>query len=170
MIKPRTPAPALDLPLVAGRRWRLTEQEPEAFSLVLFYRGLHCPVCRGYLKQLDGMLDQFADLGVTSVVAVSGDDRDRAEQTVQSWRLDRLPVAYGQTIASMRDWGLFISKGVKDGESDEFGEPGLFLIQPDGTLYAGIINTMPFARPHFDDVLAAVRYVREHDYPARGEA
>jgi len=70
----------------------------------------------------------------------------------------------------MRDWGLFISKGVKDGEPDEFGEPGLFLIQPDGIVYAGVINTMPFARPHFDEVLVAVRYVREHDYPARGEA
>lgn len=47
MIKPRTPAPALDLPLVAGGRWRLADRHPEAFSLVLFYRGLRCPVCRG---------------------------------------------------------------------------------------------------------------------------
>lgn len=170
MIKPRTPAPPVDLPLVGGGRWRLDEQQPDAFTLVVFYRGLHCPVCRGYLRQLDRMLDEFAAVGVTSVVAVSGDDRERANQTVQSWQLNQLPVAYGQSVASMRDWGLFISKGVKEGEPDEFAEPGLFLIQPDGTLYAGVINTMPFARPHFDDVLAAVRYVREHDYPARGES
>jgi hypothetical protein len=81
-----------------------------------------------------------------------------------------VPVAYGQSLESMREWGLYVSKGIKEGEPDEFGEPGLFLIQPDGTLYAGVINTMPFARPHFDDVLAAVPYVTEHSYPARGEA
>lgn len=170
MIKPRTPAPGLDLPLVGGGQWRLGEQEPTSFTLVLFYRGLHCPVCRGYLGQLERMLDEFAAAGVTSVVAVSGDDRQRAERTVADWGLSRLPVAYGQSVDSMREWGLFVSKGFKEGEPGEFSEPGLFLLQPDGILYAGVINTMPFGRPHFDDILAAVRFVRERDYPARGEA
>lgn len=170
MIKPQTPAPPLDLPLVGGGRWRLEDQRPDAFTLVVFYRGLHCPICRGYLKQLDTMLDEFAAAGVTSVVAVSTDDRDRAERTVESWQLSRLAVAYGQRIDSARRWGLFVSKGMKDGEPERFAEPGLFVIRPDTTVYAGVINTMPFARPRLDDVLAAVRYVREHDYPARGEA
>lgn len=170
MIRPQTPAPMLDLPLVGGGRWRLADQRPDAFTLVLFYRGLHCPVCRGYLQQLDGMLEDFAAGGVTSVVAASTDDRERAERTVATWHLSRLAVAYGQSIASAREWGLFISKGIKEGEPEEFAEPGVFVIRPDGTVYAGVINTMPFARPRLDDVLDAVRYVREHDYPARGEA
>jgi hypothetical protein len=29
---------------------------------------------------------------------------------------------------------------------------------------------MPFARPHFLDVLAAVEFVTKNDYPPRGEA
>jgi peroxiredoxin len=170
VIKPGTPAPVLDLPLVGGGRWRLGDQEPEAFTLVVFYRGRHCPVCRSYLQQLDRMLDDFAGVGVTSVVAVSTDGLERAENTVESWQLERLQVAYGQSIESAREWGLFVSKGCTAAEPEHFAEPGLFLIRPDTSLYAGVINTMPFARPRLDDVLGAVRYVRAHDYPARGES
>jgi peroxiredoxin len=49
MIKPGTPAPALDLPLIGGGRFRLADQQPGAFTLVVFYRGCHCPICRPYL-------------------------------------------------------------------------------------------------------------------------
>lgn len=170
MIKPGTPAPTVDLPLVGGGRWCLADQAPDAFTLIVFYRGLHCPVCRSYLQQLDRMLDDFAEAGVTAVAAISTDEQQRAEETAESWQLSRLQIAYGQSIEAARDWGLFISKGRTAAEPEQFAEPGLFLIRPDTTLYAGVTNTMPFARPRLDDVLAAVRYVRAHDYPARGEA
>ena len=51
-----------------------------------------------------------------------------------------------------------------------FAEPGLFLIRPDLTLYAASVQTMPFARPAFADVLNAVEFVTKNNYPARGEA
>lgn len=110
MIKPRTPAPPLEVALVGGGRWSLSEQQPERFTLVVSYRGYHCPVCRGYLKRLD----RLAEVGVTSVIAVSGDEEHRATQTVEEWGLERLPGGYGQPILSMREWGLFISKGIKE--------------------------------------------------------
>ena len=50
-----------------------------------------------------------------------------------------------------------------------FPEPGLFLVRPDGTLFFSSVQSMPFARPHFDDVLSAIDYVLKHDYPPRGE-
>lgn len=62
-------------------------------------------------------------------------------------------VGYGQSVASMREWGLFVSKGITDGEPAEFGEPGLFLVRPDSTVYAAVLNTMPFGRPHLDDAV-----------------
>lgn len=170
MIKPRTPTPNLEIPIVGGGMWSLAEQQPDRFTLVVFYRGYHCPVCRGYLKQLDALLDRLTELGVTSVIAVSGDEADAARRTVQEWGLNRLTVGFGQSVDSMRQWGLFVSKGIKEGEPDLFGEPGLFLIRPDGTLYAAAINTMPFGRPNLEEVLGAVRFVNDTDYPARGEA
>ena len=107
---------------------------------------------------------------MTSVVAVSGDGQDRAAQAVQDWGLARLPVAYGLTGAQMREWGLFVSKGVKDPEPDEFNEPALFLVRPDGSIYSAHVQSMPFARPHVENLVAAVGFINESDYPARGEA
>jgi peroxiredoxin len=167
---PGQPAPPLDVALVGGGRWSLADQHPERFSLVVSYRGHHCPVCRGYLKQLNGLLDQFAEVGVTSVVAVSGDDEEHATASRDEWGLGRMNVGYGQDVASMRDWGLYVSKGIKEDEPDLFGEPGLFVIRADGSLYAAVLNTIPFGRPHIDEIVGSIAYVNDHDYPARGEA
>jgi hypothetical protein len=42
-------------------------------------------------------------------------------------------------------------------------------VRPDGTLYFGTVQTMPFARPAFGDILQAINFVIDKDYPARGE-
>lgn len=167
---PTTPAPDLDVPLVGGGQFRLADQHPDAFTLVVFYRGLHCPICRGYLAELNRALDDFAATGVTSVVAVSGDDADRAQRSVTEWRLDHLQVGYEQSAESMRAWGLFVSKGIKEPEPDLFGEPGVFLIRPDTTVYMAAINSMPAARPRIADILGAATFFTDNNYPARGEA
>ncbi|MFF9818651.1 peroxiredoxin-like family protein [Streptomyces sp. NPDC014006] len=169
MIKPRQPVPALDVPLVGGGRWVLSEQRPETFTLVVFYRGVHCPLCRAHVTQLDSLVDKFAEVGVTSVVAVSGDDSERAHRAVDEWNISHVPVGYGLSLESMREWGLFVSKAIKEGQPNEFSEPGLFLIRPDGTLHTAVLNTMPFLRPHLDEVVETVRWINENDYPARGE-
>jgi hypothetical protein len=59
------------------------------------------------------------------------------------------------------------SAGVE--EPAKFSEPALYLIRPDGSLYFGSVQTMPFAWPHFADILPAIDYVVKNDYPARGE-
>jgi len=166
---PQTPAPALELPLVDGGRFTLSEQRPDHFTLIVFYRGWHCPICRGYLQQLQTALHELESLGVRTV-AVSADTGERARRTVDEWHLDRLPVAYGQPEDSMRQWGLYLSKGVKEPEPDLFGEPGVYLIKPDGTVHMAAINSMPAARPRIEDLLLAIKYFIDTDYPARGEA
>jgi len=169
MIKPRTPAPPLDVQLVSGAVWSLADQTPERFTLVVFYRGYHCPQCQKQLSEIDRRLDDLAAVGVDSVVAVSGDTEERARRTVQEWGLERLPVAYGADVDVMHAWGLFLSKAIKDGEAELFNEPGMFLVQPDGTLYSASVQSMPFARPRLDDVIQGVQFVTDNDYPARGE-
>ncbi len=121
------------------------------------------------MDDLARLIDDFAALGVDSV-AVSGDSEQQARQTVQEWGIERLPIGYGQTVESMREWGLFISKGRNDHEPDEFGEPGLFLVRPDRTIYAEFLNSMPFGRPKLDEILKSVAFVEKSDHPARGEA
>ncbi len=166
---PRARAPSLEVRTLDGGTWRLSEQRPETSTLMVFYRGLHCPICKTYLRDLEGRLDDFSERGV-EVIAVSGDDRERAAATPEEWGLDSLRLGYGQSIANMRAWGLFISNSIRDSEPAQFGEPGLFLVRPGGELYYAAINSAPFARPALGDVMTALDYVLENDDPARGEA
>ena len=171
---PRQPVPPLVVELAGGGSFDLaTEEAPANFTLVVFYRGLHCPICRAQLKDLESKLDEFGRRGV-SVVAASSDTKGRAVETKAAWGLSRLRLGYGLDLSSAWQWGLFISSGrgaTSTGfeEPARFSEPALYLVQSDGTLYFGSVQTMPFARPHFSEILAAIDYVLKHDYPARGE-
>ncbi len=167
---PRQPAPALDLPLVGGGRFDLAAARPQQFTLVVAYRGVHCPQCKKQLSEIDSRLGELRDVGVDEVVAISGDGQERAEQAVREWELENLRVAYDMDEATMRSWGLYVSTGMTDTEPATFSEPGLFLMRPDTTLYSAHVQSTPFARPHLDNLLSALEFVREKDYPARGEA
>lgn len=174
MLKPRTKAPELEIDTLEGGTWRLSDQRPENFTMIVAYRGLHCPICRPYLSELDRNIDEFRKRGI-EVIAISGDTKERAQAAKDEWKLKNTPIGYGLSMANAREWGLFVSTsrgktstGVV--EPDQFSEPGLFLVKPDQTLYASSVATMPFARPHFDEILKAIEFVVEKDYPARGEA
>ncbi len=118
--------------------------------------------------ELDKILDRFTSQGV-NVFAVTTNPQELAEQTVKEWELQNLQVGYGLTREDAARWGLFASKAIKDSEPDWFTEPGLFVIRPDGELYASIVQTMPFARPSGAQLLKTLEWVIENDYPARGE-
>ena len=50
-----------------------------------------------------------------------------------------------------------------------FSEPGLFMVTPEQTLYYGSVQTMPFVRPHFSELVGALDFAIKNNYPARGE-
>ncbi len=100
------------------------------------------------------------------MIAVSGDAKDRAYRSKKEWNLNNLTIGYAQSVDSMRKWGLYVSNSIKESEPAQFGEPGVFLIQPDSELYYIAINSMPFARPSIKELLSAVDWVIENNYPA----
>lgn len=170
---PRQAVPALELPTVGGGNWSLADQNPENFTMVVVYRGLHCPICSMYLGDLNQKLEQFAERGV-SVFVASSDDAERAAEAKEKWKLDKLTLGYGLSLEKAREWGLYVSAGIGKTsigieEPAMFSEPGIFLVRPDGTLYFGSVQTMPFARPAFGDILKALDFVIGKNYPARGE-
>ena len=172
VLKPRQSVPSLDVDTQEGS-WSLADQSPENFTMVVFYRGLHCPICSKYIGELNKLAGDFAEIGVSTLV-LSGDDRERAEKAKQDWELSNLEIGYGVSAEQTRDWGLHRSAGrgltsIGIEEPAEFSEPGLFIIQPDNTLYWAQISTMPFARPHFREIIGALKFAMEKDYPARGE-
>ena len=173
-VLPRQPAPELVVPTLSGTTWSLADAKPQRFSLIVFYRGLHCPVCRKYTGELNGMIGEFEKRGVSTVIA-STDSKERAAEAKEKWGLPNLTVGYGVSIDTARNWGLYIStsRGMTSAGVEEpplFAEPGLFLVKPDGTLYWGSVSTMPFARPHFSEIAQAIDFALSKNYPARGEA
>ena len=170
---PRYPVPALNLPLVGGGRFVLGASPAENFDLVVFYRGYHCPLCAKYLLELERLAPEFASRGV-QIVAVSSDGEERGKLMAEKVHADAVKFAYGLSLRSARQWGLYLSAargktsiGIE--EPPLFSEPGVFLVRPDGTLYYGAVQTMPFARPPFADLLGAIDFALTKDYPARGE-
>ena len=170
---PRQGVPALKVPLVGGGTFDLSAEKPEHFTLVVIYRGLHCPLCKVQLRDLEAKLPEFEKRGV-NVVALSSDPPNRAETAKAEWGLPNLRVGYALDLTTARAWGLYVSAGTGTTsagveEPSLFAEPALFLVKPDGTLYFGSVQTMPFSRPHFADVLTAIDFVLAKNYPARGE-
>jgi peroxiredoxin len=170
---PRQPVPALSVPTLSHGEFTLADQAGADFTLVVFYRGLHCPVCARYLLELGRLQPEFGKRGV-EVIALSSDDRDRAQAMADKLAAPHLRIGYGLALASAREWGLYIStsRGATSIGIEEpalFAEPGVFIVRPDGTLYYAAVQTMPFARPHFDELLAAIDFAQAKNYPARGE-
>lgn len=140
------------------------------FSLIVVYRGLHCPICRKQPAGIDKRIQGLKAAGKGQVVAVSMETLERSTQVVNEWHLGNLPIAYGLSEEAPRSWDLNLSHAIKDGEPDLFNEPDIFILDEDGTLFWSSTATMPFGRPSLDDLIAGVRYAQEHDCPARGAA
>lgn len=94
---PRRLVPDLSVPLVGGPKWRLRDQKPKYFTMLIFYRGRHCGECRSYLLRAQELLSAFKAQGV-SVIALSADCEERALATEADWDVRELPLAYGVTL------------------------------------------------------------------------
>lgn len=167
--KPRQAAPQLEFSTVGGDPWRLADARPANFQMVVAYRGLHCPVCKTYLGDLESKLGEFAKRGV-EVVAVSMDSQERAEKAKTEWKLTNLKLGYGLPADTARAWDLYISAAIRDGEPPEFSEPGLFLVKPDGSMFYASRTSAPWGRPPLDQILRGIDVATERKMPARGEA
>ncbi|TBB21302.1 AhpC/TSA family protein [Rhizobium ruizarguesonis] len=173
MLVPRTLAPNLTIKTVQHGEFDLKRENPSLMTLVCFYRGLHCPVCGNYLKELERTTSALVERGV-STIAISSDGEDRARQMADKIGAHHLRIGYGLPLTVARQWGLYISSsrgktsiGIE--EPELFSEPGVFLIKPDQTVYWLSVQSMPFARPNFAEMVQALDFVIKNDYPARGE-
>lgn len=173
MLMPRQKTPDLNLPTLTGETFDLATDGSERGTIVCFYRGLHCPICATYLTELERLTPEFATRGIKTV-AVSTDGKDRTQDMADKVKASELRFAYDLPLAKAREWGLYISESIGTTsigieEPALFSEPGLFMINPDQTLYYMSVQTMPFVRPHFSELLGAVDFAIAKSYPARGE-
>jgi len=173
MLMPRQQAPALEVQTLSGDPFRLANENPQRLTLVSFYRGLHCPICATYLKELERLTPLFAERGVTTI-AISSDDPPRAQAMAEKIGATNLRIGYGLSLEVARNWGLYLSSGrgktsIGIEEPALFSEPGVFLVKPDNSIYYLSVQSMPFVRPSFAEMVQALDFVIKNDYPARGE-
>ncbi len=173
MLVPRTLAPNLTVTTLQHGEFDLTREDPSFMTLLCFYRGLHCPVCGNYLKELERMTPAFEERGV-GTIAISSDGEERARQMADKIGAEHLRIGHGLSLNVARQWGLYISAsrgktsiGIE--EPQLFSEPGVFLIKPNQTVYWLSVQSMPFARPNFAEMVQALDFVIKNDYPGRGE-
>lgn len=173
MLIPRKKVPDLNLPMTNGETFDLATDGGERGTVICFYRGLHCPICANYLKELEKQTPAFAERGVKTI-AISSDGEDRTRQMEEKIEAKELRFGYDLDLKKAREWGLYISTsrgktsiGIE--EPKLFSEPGLFMISPDQSLYFGSVQTMPFVRPHFSELVGALDFAIANNYPARGE-
>ncbi|MHA1113896.1 MAG: redoxin domain-containing protein, partial [Alphaproteobacteria bacterium] len=68
--------PEIDLPLVGGGEVHLGGGG--RWQVIVVYRGKHCPLCKRYLKTLEGLKAGFEEAGA-EIVALSGDPKEKAD-------------------------------------------------------------------------------------------
>ena len=167
MLVPRQIAPDLALPTLSHGAFDLAAEQPERMTLVCFYRGLHCPICANYLKELERLTPAFHERGVNTI-AISSDDEARARQMAEKIGASRLRIGYALPLQTAREWGLYISAsrgktsiGIE--EPPLFSEPGVFLLKPDRSIYYLSVQSMPFVRPPFGEMLQALDFIIQND-------
>lgn len=160
------PFPGLSWPKVGGGTLSLAHDS--GWRLLVVYRGKHCGLCREYLAELNGMLGDFRERGI-SVAAVSADTREKAEAEVRDGRLG-FPVAYDLGTNDMRQLGLYISPPQPGETSLPFAEPALFVVNPDGRTQVIAVTNAPFSRPDLKTVLQGLRAAQDERAPIHGTA
>ena len=168
MLKAGQKFPKQDVALLGGDKVTLgTPRDGRDWQLVVVYRGLHCPICKKYLKTLEGLQSDFYDIGV-DVIAVSGDPEDKAQSMAQEQGLT-LPIAYDLSLEQMAALGVYISDPRSPQETDRpFAEPATFVINADGEVQIVDVSNAPFSRPDLEGLLNGLKFVRDKDYPIRG--
>jgi len=168
--------PAIDAELAGGGSWHIADEHPQMLTLLVFYRGLQCPICRKWLRELERVLPEFERRGV-SVIALSTDTRERAERAKLDWGLASLRVGYGVEPEDARKAGVYLSegRGAHPGTGIEemtlFTEPAVLAVKPDGMLYMAWTQSGPHAHPHMSELLSAVEGALLDGLPApRGSA
>jgi len=143
-------------------------EDKDKWSLVVVYRGYHCPICLKYLNSLTEYTEKLKSLNI-DVVAVSADTPEQLDKMKDKGLDVKFPVVTGLTLTQMHALGLYISDPMSDSETDHaFPEPGLFVVNPKGETVMIEIANAPFIRPDLEQFVSGLEFALNKNYPVRG--
>jgi peroxiredoxin len=137
------------------------------WTLLVVYRGKHCPRCKKYLNILNDMCSDWADAGF-DIAVVSADSQEKAQADLAEfgWGFD---LGYGLTEDQMATLGVYVSDPLSPQEADgRFAEPGIFVLRPDGSQIIVSISNGPAVRPDLAELLDGMIFNKTNDRPHRG--
>lgn len=155
-------------PTVSGEGTVTIGERKDRWTMLIVYRGKHCPRCKRYLNKLNDTLQSWKD--VMDVVVVSADTKEKAlaDKEEFGWKFE---LCYGLTETQMRSLGLYVSEPLSEAETTGlFAEPGTFAIRPDGSLMLVDISNGPASRPDLEELLDGMKFNIDNDRPVRGTA
>ena len=165
-----SPFPTITLQPLNGEAIELSPQHNSSdWTLLVIYRGQHCPLCTQYLNELQQHASTLSEAGV-KVIALSADSKAQLKAHQQALHVN-FPIAYGLTLEQMQALGLYISKPRSEEETDHyFAEPALFVINQDNQLQIVELANNPFIRPNLTLFVAGIQWLRDpnNNYPIRG--
>jgi len=158
----------MTLPLAGKEKMVTIGGAKPRWTMFFVYRGRHCPRCKRFLNKLNAVLpDWTAHLDVIVASADTG-EKAIADRDEFGWDFD---LCYGLKEDQMRALGLYVSAPLSEAETtNNFAEPGVFAIRPDGTLMLVDISNGPAARPDLEELLDGMIFNIENDRPTRGTA
>ncbi len=106
MLIPRTIVPNLLFPTLQHGNFNLSQHAKNKFNLIVFYRGLHCPLCANYLTELSSLTEEFKKRDV-KIIILSSDQKDRAQQMADKIKMNAQRVGgYDQKLTVEKKWGF----------------------------------------------------------------
>ena len=163
-VTPGKPMPDIELQSLDDKKVSLGGR---GWKLIVVYRGAHCPVCKQYLIELEGLKDAYAAQGI-ELIAISADQKERTAPFIEETGFSSV-VGTGLTIEQMSTLGVYVSDPRSEEEAPApFAEPALFVVNADGLVQFLDKSNAPFVRPDLEKVLKGIEYVRGNDYPIRG--
>lgn len=169
VLTPESKFPDLAINTVNGGDVKIGEPNRDHgdWQLVVVYRGKHCPICKTYLTELNGMLDDFAAIDV-DVLAISADPEEKAKASTDDIGYKGV-IGFDLSLEQMAELGIYISDPRSPEETDRpFAEPATFVVRGDGKLQIVDLSNAPFSRPALKGLLDGLKFIREKDYPVRG--
>jgi peroxiredoxin len=85
-IIPGEKTPSLILNTLDNEEWSLEKKLNNNMTMIVFYRGLHCPICSDFLKLIESQLEDYKKAN-TNVIAVSMDSKEKALKTKEICRM-----------------------------------------------------------------------------------
>jgi peroxiredoxin len=73
----------------------------EHIDLLVFYRGLHCPICAKYLLELELLASEFISRGI-QVVAFSNDTQERGRLMAEKINAKGVKISYERGLQNSR--------------------------------------------------------------------